>query len=122
MLIRALTVAVLPFQNRTYSIAAASAFGNSFYAPAYLSSSPASRRRSLSLEKDTSAFANQCSIIPSLSLFRRFDAGLQSIIEFNKIAEDTRCLIEYPSSYPVQCDFPIQESRKRELLEGGGDR
>lgn len=96
MLIRALTVAVLPFQNRTYSIAAASAFGNSFYAPTYLSSSPASRRRSLSLEKDTSAFANQCSIIPSLSLFRRFDAGLQSIIEFNKIAEDTRCLIEYP--------------------------
>lgn len=58
----------------------------------------------------------------SFSLFRRFDAGLQSIIEFNKIAEDTRCLIEYPSSYPVQCDFPIQESRRRELLEGGGDR
>lgn len=33
-----------PFQNQSYSIAAASAFGNSFYAPAYLSSSPASRR------------------------------------------------------------------------------
>lgn len=89
MLIRALTVAVLPFQNRIYSIAAASAFGNSFYAPAYLSSSPASRRRSLSLEKDTSAFANQCSIIPSLSL--SLDASmpvynrLSSLIKLRRI-------------------------------------
>lgn len=81
-----------PFQNQSYSIAAASAFGNSFYAPAYLSSSPASRR-SLETRKKlppetTPAFATlrTSSIIRSppfrhslfLNTFHRFSLRTES--------------------------------------------
>lgn len=135
-----------PFQNQSYSIAAASAFGNSFYAPAYLSSSPASRR-SLETRKKlppetTPAFATlrTSSIIRSppfrhslfLNTFHRFSLRTESsltklrrnafsLFSPYRISHEWKIasrkeVLLLPSSYRAQCDFLPDRNRIKGLV------